>query len=133
MGLAVILLLAACGSGSGNGKTSSDTSSNLPKPQDSSTVSSSAGTDHTGHPGYAIMLTQDCKTCHTPDNPSTGPSFIMIAARYDSTKPGTLEHLAKKVISGGSGSFGTTPMTPHTGLSEQDAEEMVKYILSYKQ
>jgi cytochrome c len=57
---------------------------------------------------------------------------MMIAARYDSTKAGTVEHLAQKVITGGKGSWGDVPMTPHPGLSKQDAEELVKYVLSYK-
>jgi cytochrome c len=79
------------------------------------------------------MLQNDCKTCHAPDKPVTGPSFVMIAARYDSTKPGTVEHLAQKVISGGKGSWGDVPMTPHAALSEKDAETLVRYVLSYKQ
>lgn len=79
------------------------------------------------------MLQNDCKTCHTPDAPSTGPSFAMIAARYDSTKTGTVENLAKKVIAGGKGNWGQVPMTPHPSLSQQDAETLVRYILSYKQ
>jgi len=100
---------------------------------DSASASASAGTEHTGHPGWAIMQQQDCKTCHTPDKQSTGPSFMMIAARYDSAKAGTVEHLAQKVITGGKGSWGDVPMTPHPALSKEDAEELVKYVLSYKQ
>jgi cytochrome c len=132
--MALVLFLVACGSGQGRDKSSSTdtTASNVVKPQDSTNAAGNAGTEHTGHPGYAIMQANDCKTCHTPDKPSTGPSFAMIAARYDSTKTGTVEHLAKKVLSGGSGSFGTVPMTPHASLTEKDAEQMVRYILSYK-
>ncbi len=127
-----LLVLAACGSNNGgNNKTASD-STPAPSEHQLGVDSASAGAEHTTHPGYAIMLQQDCKTCHTPDKQSTGPSFMMIAARYDSTKAGTVEHLAKKVISGGSGSFGTVPMTPHPSLSQADAETLVKYVLSYK-
>jgi cytochrome c len=133
MALASLLALFACGGSQGNDKTpASDTPATATQPADPSASAAASGTLHTGHPGYALMAQQDCKTCHTPDKPSTGPSFAMIAARYDSTKAGTVEHLAKKVISGGSGSFGTIPMTPHATLSEKDAEELVKYVLSYK-
>jgi cytochrome c len=133
LGIIAVLALAACGgSGGGSKPTTGDSGASVTKLTDSSTASASAGTEHTGHPGYALMLQNDCKTCHTPDNPSTGPSFVMIAARYDSTKAGTVEHLAKKVISGGHGSFGDAVMTPHASLSEADAETLVKYILSYK-
>jgi cytochrome c len=137
IGIVSLLVLAACGgqgnSTSGSGDTAAGAGSAAGNhPVDSSTVSASAGTEHTGHPGYAIMLQQDCKTCHTPDVAGTGPSFAMIAARYDSTKPGTVENLAKKVISGGKGSWGDVPMTPHPSISQKDAEELVKYVLSYK-
>ena len=37
--------------------------------------------------------------------------------------------LAEKVIKGGSGNWGTVPMTPHPALAEADAEQMVKYVL----
>ena len=133
MGIASLLVLAACGSNQGNGKATTDTTASPAEHQmtDTGSASANAGTEHTTYPGYGIMLQQDCKTCHTPDKISTGPSF-MIAARYDSTKAGTVEHLAEKVISGGKGSFGDVPMTPHPSLSKADAEELVKYILSYK-
>lgn len=134
--IASLLALAACGgSGGNNSSTSTDTTAGVAQQQhgDSATASATAGAEHTDHPGYAIMQQQDCKTCHTPDKQSTGPSFMMIAARYDSTKAGTVEHLAEKVISGGKGSWGDVPMTPHPSLSKADAQELVKYVLSYKQ
>jgi cytochrome c len=134
IGIVSLLALAACGGNSGGSQpSSSDSAASITKVQDSANATAEKGAEHTGHPGYAIMLQNDCKTCHTPDAPSTGPSFAMIAARYDSTKAGTVEHLAKKVISGGKGSWGETPMTPHPALSEQDAETLVRYVLSYKQ
>jgi cytochrome c len=135
MGMVSLLVLAACGGNSGNNNAATrDTTAGTAEHQmvDSSSASASSGTEHTGHPGWAIMQQQDCKTCHTPDKQSTGPSFMMIAARYDSTKAGTVDHLAQKVITGGKGSWGDVPMTPHPGLSKQDAEKLVKYVLSYK-
>jgi cytochrome c len=43
-----------------------------------------------------------------------------------------VEHLAKKVISGGSGVWGEIMMTPHPGLSLDSAEAIVRYILLLK-
>jgi len=40
--------------------------------------------------------------------------------------------LANKVIKGGSGNWGSVPMSPHPDLSMVDAREMIKYILSLK-
>jgi cytochrome c len=133
IGIVSLLALAACGSNQASQPTSSDSATAITKITDSASASSSAGTEHTGHPGYALMLQNDCKTCHAPDKPVTGPSFAMIAARYDSTKAGTVEHLAQKVIAGGKGQWGDVPMVSHPSLSEKDAETLVRYILSYKQ
>jgi len=41
-------------------------------------------------------------------------------------------YLAKKIIAGGSGVWGSVPMTAHPELSQADAEQMVKYILLLK-
>jgi len=38
---------------------------------------------------------------------------------------------SQKIIEGGSGVWGTIPMTPHANLSQADAEQMVKYIFYY--
>lgn len=132
MAFASVLALVSCGGSQGNDKKGNADTTTIAAPADTSTAAAGTETAHTGHPGYALMQQQDCKTCHNIDKPLTGPSFVMIAARYDSTKAGTVENLAKKVITGGSGQFGTIPMTPHAALSQKDAEVLVKYILSYK-
>jgi cytochrome c len=38
--------------------------------------------------------------------------------------------LVDKIIKGGQGNWGEIPMTPHPGVSDADATEMVNYILS---
>lgn len=133
MALVSVLALVSCGGSQGNDKPAADTTTTTAQSADTGSAATGSVAEHTGHPGYAIMKQNDCRTCHNIDKPLTGPSFVMIAARYDSTKAGTVEHLAKKVISGGTGSFGTIPMTPHAALSEKDAETLVRYVLSYKQ
>jgi cytochrome c len=40
--------------------------------------------------------------------------------------------LASKIIKGGSGVWGAIPMTPHPQISEDDAKQMVKYVLLLK-
>ena len=77
-----------------------------------------------------LILASDCQSCHLPDEMSAGPSFKMIAAKYsgDGTAP---RKLAQKVISGGSGVWGEIAMSAHPQLAEDDAMEMVSYILSF--
>ena len=132
IGIGALAVLAACGGGKGSGSGSAATDTAQSAASTGPTDVSPDGWWNMHHPGYALFVQQDCKTCHLPDKQLTGPAFTMIAARYDSTKPGTIQTLAKKVISGGKGNWGDAIMTPHAGLSEKDAEELVRYVLSYK-
>jgi cytochrome c len=40
--------------------------------------------------------------------------------------------LTEKIIKGGKGNWGETPMTAHPGLSELEASEIAHYILNMK-
>ena len=79
--------------------------------------------------GKALMDKSDCNACHSVDNKIVGPSFKEIAAKYKSDKAAVAK-LSEKVIKGGSGNWGEIPMSPHPQVSQADANEMVKYILS---
>ncbi|HVX27792.1 MAG TPA: c-type cytochrome [Parafilimonas sp.] len=117
----VLGLLAACGSNSGNNNNADTTSS-----------ASSSTNDVTTNPDYqkglALVAANDCLTCHKVDEKVTGPAYRDVANKYENTDA-NVKKLAQKVINGGSGNWGTVPMTPHPALSEADAEQMVKYIL----
>lgn len=119
--IALLTLIAACGSNSGNSNSSDTTTSVGP-----------ATNDVTNNPDYkkglALIAANDCLTCHKIDEKVTGPAYRDVANKYENTDA-NVKMLAKKVISGGSGNWGTIPMTPHPALSEADAEQMVKYIL----
>lgn len=73
----------------------------------------------------------DCTTCHKISEKNIGPAYTDVAKKYESTDA-NINMLAEKVIKGGSGNWGTVPMTPHPALSADSAKEMVKYILSLK-
>jgi cytochrome c len=80
--------------------------------------------------GKNLIASSDCKACHTVDKVSVGPSFVAVAQRYK-TQPGSINKLAKKIIEGGGGSWGTDHvMSAHPQVSTADAAEMVKYIFS---
>jgi cytochrome c len=82
--------------------------------------------------GLYLINSNDCKTCHMPDKKSVGPSYFDIAQKYIHDAA-ALNRLASKVISGGVGVWGEHAMAAHPQLSQQDAEKMVKYILSVGQ
>jgi cytochrome c len=62
----------------------------------------------------------------------TGPSYTDVANRYQPT-PEVIDTLVTKIIEGGSGRWGTQVMNAHPNLSREDAQLMVKYVLSLKQ
>jgi cytochrome c len=79
--------------------------------------------------GKVLIAYSDCSTCHTEHNRAKGPAFEDIAKRYP-TNSGYIALLAQKIIVGGSGAWGYPVMSAHPDLSPEDAEMMVKYILS---
>jgi len=82
--------------------------------------------------GLALVKNSDCLTCHKIDEQLTGPPYRAVANKYASMPDTIITHLAKKIREGGTGVWGSIFMTPHAGVSEQDAETMVKYILLLK-
>ncbi|MGI4865392.1 MAG: c-type cytochrome [Janthinobacterium lividum] len=99
------------------------------------TATTKIGTSPTGVPdggkGAKLMASSDCASCHREREKLLGPAYVAIAEKYPST-PANIAMLGKKIISGGKGNWGDIAMTPHPGLSESDAKEMVKYILTLK-
>lgn len=80
-------------------------------------------------PGRKLIEASDCQACHTVNKKSIGPSYQDVAKKYKGNNI-ALETLTKKIISGGGGVWGETPMAAHPQLSTKDASEMVKYILN---
>ncbi|HRN57131.1 MAG TPA: c-type cytochrome [Agriterribacter sp.] len=79
--------------------------------------------------GKALIAGSDCLACHAETNKLVGPSYAEVAKKY---KEADIPHLIKKIVDGGSGVWGEIPMPPHAALAHDDAEAMVKYILTVK-
>jgi cytochrome c len=124
--LGISLLLAACGSGKSDNSSSSDSTASAATGS-TGTAGSSASTSSSA--GAQLIANSDCGTCHKEQEKLVGPAFIDVAKKYTSAD---VDSLANKIINGGSGHWGTTPMSPHPGLSVDDAKSMVNYILSLK-
>jgi cytochrome c len=82
--------------------------------------------------GLELIGASDCTTCHGLDKAITGPAYSDVAKKYAPAADTTIDRLVKKIISGGSGVWGSVPMTAHGALPEADVREMVKYILTLK-
>jgi len=81
--------------------------------------------------GEKLINKSDCIGCHNKVNKIIGPSYTDIAKKYPATEK-NINYLADKIIKGGTGVWGTMPMTAHSTLKPADAKLMVKYILSLK-
>lgn len=83
--------------------------------------------------GARLMAASDCRACHTADKTSLGPSWQAVAQRYRE-QADSVPKLADKIISGGGGNWGDHfIMSAHPQLPREDAEEMVRYVLSLGQ
>lgn len=102
-----------------------------------STTTAAAGTNSNSSSaagsakGKALIEKSDCLTCHKDDVRIIGPSYKEVADKYPANDA-TYAMLAGKIIQGGSGNWGEIPMTPHPDLSQDDAREMAKYVMSLK-
>ena len=81
------------------------------------------------HEGLALIEGADCLTCHKVDSKLVGPSYQEVADKYTDADA---DMLAQKIIDGGVGVWGQVPMTPHAGMSKDNAKKMVEYILTLK-
>ncbi|KLT65901.1 MULTISPECIES: c-type cytochrome [Pedobacter] len=81
--------------------------------------------------GEKLINKSDCIGCHNKLNKIIGPAYVDIAKKYPATEK-NINLLADKIIKGGTGVWGSMPMTAHASLKKDDAKLMVKYILSLK-
>lgn len=119
-----VLLLSSCGGKKEEAKEGSE----YGEYDGSTTSSDNAGTDLVAV-GKALVDKSDCKTCHHATNKIVGPAHADVAAKYDFTTA-NVKMLAGKIINGGSGVWGEIPMNAHTDISQADAENMARYVLS---
>ena len=127
--LAFSLVVAACYA-CNNNETKSTTAADS-----TATKPAETAADPTKNPDYAkglsLIAASDCLTCHKVDETSTGPAYRDVANKYTSDDA-TINTLSDKIIAGGSGNWGSIPMTAHPALSKDDAKAMVKYVLLLK-
>lgn len=76
-----------------------------------------------------LAKSKNCVACHHVERKMIGPAYKAIAERYAKDES-AIKTLTEKVIKGGAGSWGQTPMPPQPSLSPADSETLVKWILS---
>lgn len=140
----ILILFAAsafimsCGNNNANNNNGEGTSSGAATDTAATTTTTDAGTPAAGatsdadaDKGLNLIAQSDCLTCHKVEEKLVGPAYRDVAKKYENT-PANVDSLASKIIHGGAGNWGQVPMTPHPQLAKEDAQTMVKYILSLK-
>ena len=77
----------------------------------------------------ALAKAKNCLSCHAVDKKVVGPSYKDVAKKYSAKDEAML---AEKVIKGGKGVWGPVPMPPNPSVKPDEANKLVKWILSLK-
>ena len=89
-------------------------------------VSSSAMADT-----LELAKSKNCMACHSVAAKIVGPAYKDVAAKYAGQKDAEAK-LVKKVLAGGSGTWGPVAMPANTQVTEAEAHTLVKWVLSQK-
>lgn len=127
---AIALTLIACG-GSDSEKKTETTAPPTSMVETPKTDTAAAAVSPELQKGVDLIAKSDCLTCHKVSEKLIGPAYQDVANKYENT-PANVKMLAEKIIKGGKGVWGEVAMTAHDAVSQEDAEEMVKYVLSLK-
>jgi cytochrome c len=85
-------------------------------------------------PAYAdeaLLKKHACIACHNVNVKLVGPAYKDVANKYRGEKNADV-YLADKIRNGSKGVWGPVPMLPNTRVTEQEAKQLAKYILSLK-
>ncbi len=74
----------------------------------------------------------DCFSCHAVNQKVIGPAYKEVAKKYAGANAATVASLVKKVKNGGSGTWGSVPMTAHASAPDDLLENAVRWILTQK-
>ena len=74
----------------------------------------------------ALARKLNCLTCHGIDNKVVGPGLREIGSKY-AQRGDAADYLAKKIVSGGSGVWGSIPMPPQD-IPAADAKALAQWI-----
>ena len=78
----------------------------------------------------ALADKKKCMACHTLSKKVVGPAYKDVAAKYAGQNVSAW--LASKIISGGGGVWGVVPMPANPRVSQAEADELARWILSLK-
>ena len=94
---------------------------------------SSLSTLSVAYADEALAHAKGCTACHQLDAEKVGPPFRKVAKQYQ-TQSDALSKLSRKVLEGGSGTWGEVAMPANKtlGVTEADVAKLVSWVLSLK-
>lgn len=128
--IALAGLTFACGGGEKTAETT-EVAVETPEPVVEISLEEKYKNDPIYIKGLEKLKASDCTSCHMVERKIVGPSYAEVAAKYENTEE-NVNLLSQKVIAGGVGVWGEIAMPAHIGLSEEDAKDMVRYVLLLK-
>ena len=80
-----------------------------------------------------LATAKGCMACHDIGAKKVGPAYKDVAKKYAGDKDAQAR-LVKKVLEGGSGTWGPVPMPANKtmGVTEADAKKIVAWVLTLK-
>jgi cytochrome c len=79
----------------------------------------------------ALAKSKNCMACHAVDRKLVGPSYKDVAAKY-AGDAAAADKLAAKIMKGGSGVWGASPMPANPQVSAAEANILAAWVLSNK-
>lgn len=76
-----------------------------------------------------ILTRNACLACHATENKMIGPAYRDVAEKY-AGDASAAETIAQHVKAGSSGIWGPIPMPPNPGISDEDLNKVVTWILA---
>lgn len=76
-----------------------------------------------------LAQSKACLSCHQVDKKVVGPAFKDVANKYKGDAKAD-EHLLVVVQKGGKGVWGNVPMPPQPMVKPEEAQALVKWVLS---
>jgi cytochrome c len=81
------------------------------------------------HKGLSLIKKSTCFGCHADKTVLAGPSFSNIADRYEIT-PDNIKSLARHILEGSSGEWGSMVMPSHPDFTVTETEQIAEYVLT---
>ena len=76
-----------------------------------------------------ILQKNACLACHAVDKKILGPAYRDVAKKHEADA-NAADLLTKHVREGSSGVWGPVPMPPNPGISDEDLQKVVEWVLA---